>query len=183
MSTTTTFHVFIATSLDGFIARPDGGLDWLAAFQGDGDNGYGAFVAGTDAIVMGRGTFEAVLGFGEWPYALPVIVMSRTLTVADLPAALKEKVEILSDTPEELAQRLGARGWRRVYVDGGQLVQAFLRAGLVADMAIFRMPVLLGEGRRLFGPVAQDIRLETVAATILPTGAVRTDYRVLPSPR
>ncbi len=183
MSIATTFHVFIATSLDGFIARPDGGLDWLAAFRGDGDNGYGAFIAGMDAVVMGRGTFDAVLGFGEWPFTLPVIVMSRTLTPAELPAALKDKVEILPDTPEELAQRLGARGWRRVYVDGGQLVQAFLRSGLVADMAIFRMPVLLGEGRPLFGPVARDIRLETLAAAVLPTGAVRTDYRVLPSPR
>lgn len=181
--TTTTFHVFIATSLDGFIARPDGGLDWLTPFQGDGDNGYGDFVADMDAIVMGRGTFEAVLGFGEWPFALPVIVVSRTLTAADLPARLDGKAEVLSDTPRELARRLEGKGWRRVYVDGGQLVQAFLRDGLVADMAIFRMPILLGAGRPLFGPVQQDIRLETVAATVLPTGAVRTDYRVLPAPR
>jgi dihydrofolate reductase len=180
---TTTFHVFIATSLDGFIARADGGLDWLAAFQGDGDNGYGAFMAGMDAIVMGRGTFEAVLGFGEWPYALPVVVMSQRLTADDVPAALVDKMEISGETPGNLAQRLGERGWRRVYVDGGQLVQSFLREGLVADLAIFRMPILLGAGRPLFGPVAQDIRLETVAATVLPTGAVRTDYRVPPSPR
>ena len=180
---TTTFHVFIATSLDGFIARPDGGLDWLAAFQGDGDNGYGAFIAEMDAIVMGRGTYEAVLGFGEWPYALPVIVMSRTMTAADLPAALEGKVEVTAAAPDELARDLGARGWRRVYVDGGQLVQSFLREGLVADMAIFWMPILLGAGRPLFGAVAGDIRLETVAASVLPTGAVRTDYRVLPSPR
>jgi dihydrofolate reductase len=181
--TTTTFHVFIATSLDGFIARPDGGLDWLGPFQGDGDNGYASFIAGMDAIVIGRGTYETVLGFGEWPYALPLIVMSRTLTAADVPVALTGKVEVSAETPEELARRLGERGWRRVYVDGGQLVQSFLRAGLVADMAIFRMPVLLGAGRPLFGAVPQDIRLETVAASVLPTGAVRTDYRVLPSPR
>jgi dihydrofolate reductase len=180
---TTTFHVFIATSLDGFIARPDGGLDWLAAFQGDGDNGYGDFISGMDAIVMGRGTFEAVLGFADWPYVLPVIVMSRTLKADDIPPSLAGKVEISDETPSELAQRLGGRGWRRVYVDGGQVVQSFLREGLVADMAIFRMPVLLGDGRSLFGPVSRDIRLETVAATVLPTGAVRTDYRVLVSPR
>lgn len=181
--TATTFHVFIATSLDGFIARPDGGLDWLAAFQGDGDNGYGDFVAGMDAIVMGRGTFEAVLGFGEWPYALPVVVMSRRLTAGDVPADLAGKVEVSGDAPAALARRLAGRGWRRVYVDGGQLVQSFLREGLVADMAIFRMPILLGAGRPLFGPLAGDIRLETAAATVLPTGAVRTDYRVLASPR
>jgi dihydrofolate reductase len=181
--TTPAFHVFIATSLDGFIARPDGGLDWLSAFQGDGDNGYGAFIAGMDAIVMGRGTFEAVLGFGEWPYALPVVVVSRTMTGQDVPSALEGKLEVTADAPRELARRLGERGWRRVYVDGGQLVQSFLREGLVADMAIFRMPVLLGAGRPLFGPVEHDIRLETVAASVLPTGAVRTDYRVLPSPK
>jgi dihydrofolate reductase len=181
--TKTSFHVFIATSLDGFIARPDGGLDWLMAFQGDGDNGYGAFIADMDAIVMGRGTFEAVLGFGEWPYALPVVVMSRTLASADLPPGLVGKAEVSGDTPEELSQRMSERGWRRVYVDGGQLVQSFLREGLVADMAIFRMPVLLGAGRPLFGPLEKDIRLETLAASVLPTGAVRTDYRVLPSPR
>ena len=178
-----TFHVFIATSLDGFIARPDGGLDWLAAFQGEGDNGYGEFISGIDAIVMGRGTYLTVLGFGDWPYALPVVVMSRTLAPDGLPPSLRGKVEITADGPETLARRLGQRGLRRVYVDGGLLVQSFLRAGLVTDMAIFRMPVLLGAGRPLFGPLDQDIRLETVSATVLPTGAVRTDYRVPASPR
>jgi dihydrofolate reductase len=178
-----TFHVFIATSLDGYIARPDGGLDWLAAFQGEGDNGYGDFISGIDAIVMGRGTYQTVLGFGEWPYALPVVVMSRTLDPDDLPSALQGKVEITADSPEALARRLGERGPRRIYVDGGQVVQSFLSAGLVTDMAIFRMPVLLGKGIPLFGPLGQDIRLETVSAIVLPTGAVRTDYRVPDSPR
>lgn len=177
------FHVFIATSLDGFIARPDGTLDWLSAFQGEGDNGYGAFIAGVDAIVMGSGTFRTVLGFGDWPYALPVVVLSRTLGPGDIPEGLRGKAEVTADAPEVLARRLGDRGVRRAYVDGGQVVQSFLRAGLVSDMTIFRMPVLLGAGRPLFGPLPADIRLETVAATVLPTGAVRTDYRVLPSPR
>jgi dihydrofolate reductase len=181
--TTPTFHVFIATSLDGYIARADGGLDWLSAFQGDGDNGYGDFISGVDAIVMGRGTFQTVLGFGDWPYSLPVIVMSRTEGAASVPAALRDKVEITADPPDILARRLGHRGLRRVYLDGGMLVQSFLRAGMVADMTIFRMPVLIGAGRPLFGPLEADIRLETLSARVLPTGAVRTDYRVLASPR
>jgi dihydrofolate reductase len=178
-----TCHVFIATSLDGYIARPDGALDWLEPFQGDGDNGYAAFIAGMDGIVMGRGTFETVLGFGEWPYAVPVVVMSRTLTAADLPARLAGKFEVMSGGPEDVVRDLSARGWRRAYVDGGRIVQAFLNAGLIADMAVFRMPVLLGSGRPLFGAVPRDIRLETLNAAVLPTGAVRTDYRVLPAPR
>ena len=176
-------HVFIATSLDGYIARPDGALDWLEAFQGDGDNGYADFISSMDGIIMGRATFETVLGFGEWPYALPVIVMSRTMTEADLPAHVAGKVELAGDGPSDVVGRLGRRGWRHAYVDGGRLVQAFLREGLISDMAIFRMPILLGAGRPLFGPLAEDIWLETDGAAVLPTGAVRTDYRVRATPR
>jgi dihydrofolate reductase len=176
-------HVFIATSLDGYIARADGALDWLVPFQGDGDNGFSDFIAEIDGIVMGRGTFESVLGFGEWPYALPVVVMSRSMTAADLPAHLAGKVEVTPDAPQDVMRDLSARGWHRVYVDGGRIVQAFLNAALVTDMAIFRMPVLLGAGRPLFGEFSSDIRLETLGAVVLPTGAVRTDYRVLAAPR
>jgi dihydrofolate reductase len=105
------------------------------------------------------------------------------MTAADLPAHLAGKVEVTPDAPQDVMRDLSARGWHRVYVDGGRIVQAFLNAALVTDMAIFRMPVLLGAGRPLFGEFSSDIRLETLGAVVLPTGAVRTDYRVLAAPR
>ncbi len=179
----TTGHIFIATSLDGFIARRDGSIDWLSAFQGEGDNGYADFMSRMDGIVMGRGTYETVLGFGDWPYEKPVVVMSRSLVQGDIPQDLAGRVLISAEAPRDLMKRLSAEGWQRAYVDGGKLIQAFLREGLISEMTIFRMPVLIGEGRPLFGAVEADIRIETLGAEVLPTGAVRTDYRVAAAPR
>lgn len=162
-----TCHVFIATSLDGFIARPDGSLDWLAPFDGDGDNGYGAFVSGMDGIIMGRGTYEAVLGFGKWPYDRPVVVMSRSLSEQNIPPELLGRVSVSSRAPRDLVNDLSANGWRRACVDGGAIIQSFLSESLIADMAIFRMPVLIGNGRPLFGSIGHDIRLELTGVDAL----------------
>lgn len=171
-------HVFIATSLDGYIARRDGTLDWLDAFQGDGDNGYSAFMARQDGIVMGRGTFDFVRNFDPWPYEKPVVVLSRSLTDADIPPAAKGKVRILCGPAQDVAAQLSDDGWRNAYVDGGQTVTRFLAAGLIRSLSIFRMPVLLGDGIPLFGPLPAEVTLEPTAAELLPSGAVRCDYRV-----
>lgn len=171
----TTAHVYIATSLDGFIARPDGSIDWLIPFgEGDGDLGYADFMADKDAIVMGRGTFETVVGFDGWPYKVPVIVMSRSL--GPVPDSVSDKVEVTDKSPEDLMSMLAERGLGKVYVDGGQIVQAFLRAGLIEDMILTRVPVLIGEGRPLFGAVPQDVPLRHISTQTLRDGLVQSHY-------
>ncbi len=175
----TTGHVFIATSLDGVIARPDDSLDWLMKQPVLGeDHGFEAFMAGVDGLVMGRCTFQTVLGFGEWPYRKPVVVLSASLSGADIPAHLAGKVTISSATPTELMAQLAQRGWARAYIDGGQVIQSFLREGLIADMVITTVPVLIGEGRRLFGPVTKDIDLRLKKTHSFPSGLITTLYEV-----
>ena len=173
----TTCHVFIACSLDGFIATEDGGIDWLDALPDIGtDYGYAAFMSGMDGLVMGRGTFEKVLGFGDWPYDKPVIVMSQTLP--GVPAHLAGKVSLSRETPHELVARLAQEGWQRAYIDGGQLISAFLSAGLIADMIFSRVPVLLGQGLPLFHPVFAQTALEHVSTEAFESGLVQSTYRV-----
>ncbi len=175
----TTGHVFIATSLDGFVARPDHRLDWLLKRDSTGeDHGYDRFIAGMDGLVMGRTSFEKVLSFDPWPYSLPVTVMSRSLDQASIPEPLRDSVQLSRQTPEDLMHSLGERGCRRVYVDGGLLVQSFLRAGLIAEMTVTLIPVLIGEGRRLFGPTDRDIDLELVDTRRFASGMVQIHYRV-----
>lgn len=175
-----TGHVFIATSLDGFIARTDDSLDWLMKHDSGGaDTGYETFIDGMDGIVMGRGTFETVLGFGgDWPYSKPVVVLSRSLAPEGIPEALRHRVEVSAAAPAELMAALDARGWRRVYVDGGQVIRSFLAAGLIAEMAITVAPVLIGAGKPLFGDLAGDIDLDLVAVRSIPPGFVQIRYRV-----
>lgn len=173
-------HVFIATSLDGFIARPDGDIDWLLARDAsDEDHGYTRFIAEIDAIVMGRGTFEKVQGFAPWPYERPVLVLSASLAGAPVPERLVGKVRVVDLSPEDALVALRAEGCRRVYVDGGKLIQSFLRRGLIEDLVITLVPVLLGAGRPLFGPLEADVSLAHEATVSFPSGLVQMRYRVL----
>lgn len=175
-----TCHAFVATSLDGFIARPDGRIDWLEPFNAaDEDHGYDAFLAGKDGIIMGRGTYETVLGFGHWPYTLPVIVMSQSLTVDDIPDALADLVAICDMEPAELLAALDEEGWQQAYVDGGQVLQSFLRQGLLHDITLTHVPLLLGQGRPLFGTLPADMALEHQETRSFPSGLVSSKYRVL----
>lgn len=169
--------VFIATSVDGYIARPDGGLDWLAAGESGEDFGYDAFMAGVDVLYMGRGTYETVRGFGTWPYAgRRVVVASRSLPRRrDAPPG---DVEVTPEAPSDLFERLSAEGAGRVYVDGGRLITSCLGAGLVDEMTITRVPVLLGEGLPLFGRSDRDVRLEHVRTRPFASGLVQSTYRV-----
>ncbi len=173
--------VYIATSLDGFIARPDGGIDWLEAANqavppGE-DFGYAAFMASVDALVMGRKTFELVTTFPQWPYGdKPVIVLSRTLRA--LPPGLPATVALSDERPAALTERLEKAGMKRLYIDGGRTIQSFLEAGLIDDLTITRIPVLIGAGIPLFGPLAQDIRFAHVSTQAWPFGFVQSVYRV-----
>lgn len=173
-------HVFIATSLDGFISRTDGSIDWLLARDTAGeDHGYDSFISGIDAIVMGRGTFEKVLEFDVWPYDRPVLVLSATLAKQPVPGALQGKVRVIDQSPEQALALLGSEGCKRVYVDGGQLIQSFLRQGLIADLVVTVVPVLLGAGRPLFGPLAADVALVHESTQAFASGLVQSRYRVV----
>ena len=168
--------VFIATSLDGFIAREDGALDWLPADGGE-PHGYDEFIATVDAIVIGRNTFETVLSFEAWPYGTkPVIVLSTK------PKALRAPdgavCDMMVGTPAEVVERLSARGFEHLYVDGGLTIQGFLEAGLIQRLIITRIPVLLGRGIPLFGPLSRDVRLEHVSTRSYPSGMVQSEYLV-----
>jgi len=175
----TTGHVFIGTSLDGFIARRDGDIDWLVGFSALGeDHGYDTHMARVDGIIMGRGSFEKAVSFDPWPYDKPVLVLSRSLEAAAVPARLAGKAEILALTPEAAMAEAQRRGWHGAYVDGGALIQSFLRAGLIEDMVISRVPVLIGSGLPLFGALDEDIALEHLATTWFPSGLVQSHYRV-----
>ena len=171
--------VYIATSLDGFIARPDGDIDWLPVGDSSAgeDYGYHAFMDTVDVIVMGRGTYEKVLTFGQWPYRKPVVVLSsRTLT---FPPTVPDTVESMSSSPSEVAARLEARGMQHAYVDGGVTIQRFLAAGLIQRIIITRIPVLIGTGLPLFGPVSRDIPLRHVTTRSYENGLVQSEYEVV----
>ena len=167
--------VFIATSLDGFIARADGGIDWLPVGTGE-PHGYEEFIATVDALVMGRKSYETVLPFDPWPYGeKPVFVLSSG-TLA--PAPRGAVVEHMSGPPAEIVSQLAARGVRHIYVDGGITIQRFLRAGLIQRLIITRIPVLLGTGIPLFGPLERDIVLRHVSTRSLGSGLVQSEYVV-----
>ncbi|NUT14344.1 MAG: dihydrofolate reductase [Cupriavidus sp.] len=175
-----TGHVFIATSLDGFIARPDGDIGWLLERDDPAeDHGYTAFIADKDAIVMGRGSYEKVVKMGEWAYDRPVLVLSRQLAGTPVPDALLGKVRFCDATPKEAMAQLEAEGVQRVYVDGGQVVQSFLREGLIADMVVTTVPVLIGAGKPLFGALPHDVSLTLESSRHFPSGLVQSSYRVL----
>lgn len=174
-----TGHVFIATSLDGFIAQSDGDIAWLLECDDPGeDHGYDAFIANIDIILMGRGTYEKMHAVRPWPYARPVVVLSATMTQDGVPVDLADKVRVTDGAPDEAMRMLQSEGHRRVYVDGGLVIQSFLRAGLITDMVITSAPVLLGEGRRLFGNVPGDVALHHEETRSFPSGLVQSRYRI-----
>jgi dihydrofolate reductase len=173
-----TASVFIGTSVDGFIARPNDDLDFLPPGGGE-PHGYNEFIATVDAIVIGRKTFEKVLTLGPWAYGRKrvVVLSSRPL---DLSAAVGGVVEQMSGPPAEIVSRLAANGAHHLYIDGGVTIQRFLRAGLIQRLIITRVPVLIGEGVPLFGALPRDILLRHVATRQYPSGLVQSEYQVVP---
>jgi dihydrofolate reductase len=175
---TVKISVYIAASLDGFIARKNGDLDWLPAGQeGSEDYGYAEFMSTIDHIVMGRNTFEKVLTFGGWHYDKKVIVLtSRDLII---PPELADKVEALRLSPRELVHEMERRGTKGIYLDGGVNIQRFLRQSLVNEMTITTIPILLGEGLPLFGKLEKDVKLELVKSQSFKNGFVQNRYKIL----
>lgn len=173
--------VFIATSLDGFISRPDGSIDWLEAANASvppgEDCGYAAFMSSIDTLVMGRETFDLVRTFDTWPYGdKRVHVMSRG--VVQIPEARRERVTTSAEPPELLVRRLSDAGAKHLYIDGGLTIQSFFAAGLIDDITITTIPILLGAGRPLFGPLSADVRLVHTSTKAYDFGFVQNRYRV-----
>lgn len=173
--------VFIATSLDGFIARQDGGIDWLPTpdteSQGAEDYGYNDFIKSIDAIVMGRNTYELVLTFDEWYYGkIPLFVL--TTKGVEIPDRLSKTVSQISGNLHEIVKRLSEKGYHNLYVDGGKIIQGFLKAGLIDEMTITTIPVLIGSGIPLFGPTDHDIHLNLISNKSYPSGVVQHKYKV-----
>jgi dihydrofolate reductase len=170
-----TLSVFIGTSVDGFIARTNGDLDFLP--EGGGEpHGYVEFMASIDALVIGRKTFETVLAFPVWPYGdKRVVVLSNT--PLDFAAVRGGNVEQMSGPPAEIISKLAARGAHNLYIDG-ITIQRFLRAGLIQRLIITRVPVLIGDGIPLFGSLPRDVRLQHVATRHYPSGLVQTEYLI-----
>ncbi len=169
---------FIATSLDGYIARPDGEIDWLPTGDAGEDFGYEAFMATVDMIVMGRATFQKVLSFEEWPYGdKPVMVLSRRGVV--IPEHLKSTVESMSLRPAEVVDELAKRGLDHLYIDGGKTIQGFIEAGLIQKLIISRIPVVIGRGLSLFGEVPRDINFRHIATRSFAGGLVQSEYELI----
>ena len=169
--------VFIGTSVDGFIARPNGALDFLP--EGGGEpHGYNEFIASVDAIVIGRKTFETVLAFDTWPYGNKRVVVLSSRPV-DLCAVRGGVVEQMGGPPAEIVSQLAARRIHHLYIDGGVTIQGFLRAGVLQRLIITRVPVLIGEGIPLFGSLPHDIRLRHIATRHYPSGLVQSEYQVV----
>jgi dihydrofolate reductase len=169
--------VFVGTSVDGFIARPNGDFDFLP--EGGGEpHGYDEFMSSVDVLVIGRNTFEKVLTFERWPYAgkRVVVLSSRTVDVSNVRGAT---IEHMSGSPAEITGRLAAGGAGHAYIDGGITVQRFLQARLIQRLIITRVPVLIGEGIPLFGWLPHDVQLRHVLTKTYAGGLVKSEYQVL----
>jgi dihydrofolate reductase len=173
--------VYIATSLDGFIARKDGSIDWLneanSSIPEGEDCGFFSFMNSVDALVMGRKTFEKVLSFGQWPYAdKTIIVLSRNKI--DIPDNLSQSVTCSSESPIELTKRLAKNGAKRLYIDGGITIQRFLKEGVIKDLTITIIPIIIGDGIPLFGKVNKDIKLKHIKTRTYDFGFVQSTYEI-----
>jgi dihydrofolate reductase len=168
--------VFCGVSVDGFLARPDHALDFLDA-GGQEPHGFEEFYSSVDVIVIGKRTFEVVLKFSPWPYAKKsvFVLSSRPLDFSSVKGGV---VEQMSGEPAEIVKQLSSRGFKHAYIDGGITIQRFLAAGLIDRLVITRVPVLIGAGIPLFGPLTHDISLRHVATRSYKSGLVQSEYEI-----
>ena len=167
--------VYIATSLDGFIARKNGDIDWLTQFANDeAIRAYEEFMSRVDAIVIGKGTFEKVLTYLSWPYEKKVFVLSTT--IKQVPDKVRDKITVLSMGPKELLNYLLGKGYSSIYVDGGKVIQGFLKEDLIDELIISKVPVLIGDGIPLFDYLNSDLHFKHIHTQVSSTGLVRSYY-------
>jgi len=171
--------VYIATSVDGFIAKSDGDINWLhnPEYNIEGqDFGFFEFIESVSALIMGRNTYEKVLSFGEWPYSKPVFVL--TSKTRNAPDHLKNKVRFISGEPSDIISNLTAEGFQHFYIDGGKTIQEFLRCGLINQLILTQIPILLGDGISLFGHLNSELNLKLISSQGYENGFVKSTYEV-----
>ncbi len=169
--------LYIASSLDGYIARADGNIDWLSVVDGEGtDYGYAEFYGGIDAIVMGSRTYEQVLGFGEWPYpGRQVFVFTHRPLERITP-----DVSLTEQHPSEFVHGLDRAGIRTLWLaGGGALVASFMQHKLIDEYIISIIPAVLGDGIPLFTHPLPQHHLEFIRSTNYPAGLIQLHYRSL----
>jgi len=168
--------VYIAQSLDGFIAKEDGDIKWLEEFPNPegSDFGFADFMNEIDAILMGRKTFEVVHSFGFWPYDKSVYVVSNTLH--SLKTEYDGKAYLIKGTLGEMLGELESKGYENIYLDGGKLIQSFLKEDLVDRMTITTIPTILGTGIPLFDKIGKEFRWDLVKSEVLNSYAVKSEY-------
>ncbi|MGL5942967.1 MAG: dihydrofolate reductase family protein [Waterburya sp.] len=173
--------VYIATSIDGFIARENGDIDWLPGVgdvESGEDYGYQEFINSVDALVMGRNTYESVLSFDSWFYGTkPVFVLSSQKV--DIPSDIARTVESICASPREVVRRLSERGFKHLYIDGGKTIQKFLSEGLIQELIITQVPILIGKGIPLFSSLSHDVRLHHLETRQFKNGLVQSKYEVI----
>jgi dihydrofolate reductase len=167
---------FCGVSVDGFLARPDGALDFLEAGEKE-PHGFEEFYGSVDVMVIGRKTFEVVLTFPEWFYGKKQVIVLSTQPL-DFSSIQEAVVEQMAGEPDEIIEKLRKRGFQHAYIDGGVTIQRFLAAGVVERLIVTRVPVLIGEGIPLFGSVPHDIKLQHVETRCFGGGLVQSEYRV-----
>ena len=169
--------VYIALSLDGYIADKEGDIAWLesVAKPDGGDIGFGEFMAGIDALVMGRNTFEKVVSFGiDWPYKKPVMLLSNSLK--QLPEGFTGDVRIVNGELKQLVTSLNQQGYHNLYIDGGITIQQFLAKELIDELILTRFPILLGGGAPLFGELLQSQSFKHKQTKVLLNELVQSHY-------
>ncbi len=170
--------VFIATSLDGFIADKEGGLDWLSSIPNPKniDMGYNEFTNRIDALVMGRVTFETVCGFDvDWPYQKPVFVLSNSLK--EIPETHLGKAFLVKGTLTEVLEQIHQKGFHKLYIDGGKTIQSFLKEDLIDEMILTTIPILLGSGFPLFGKLQKQLDFECIQSEIFLNEIVQCHFK------
>ncbi len=170
--------VFIATSLDGFIADKNGNIDWLHSVPNPNkdDMGYKEFMSNIDALIMGRTTFETVCGFDcDWPYDKPVYVLSNKLN--KVPIELVNKVEIVKGDLNDVLDKIHQKEHYNLYIDGGKTIQSFLQADLINEITITIIPIILGGGVPLFSDTSKALEFECVSSKIFIEKVVQNRYK------
>lgn len=170
--------MFIATSMDGYIADREGGIDWLQLVPNPegSDMGYIDFMRNMDAVVMGRNTFETVCGFEmEWPYPIPVFVLSNTMR--EIPEAQSGRAQIINGTLPEILEQIHQKGCFNLYIDGGITIRHFLREDLIDELVVTIIPVILGDGSPLFSKLPHEMEFELTGSKVYLNHIVQNHYR------
>jgi len=169
--------VYIATSLDGYIATLNGGVEWLNCLSNptESDYGYHEFIDGIDAIIMGRKTFEMVSSFSPWPYNKKVFVLSHSMK--EVSPALVDQAEVVSGDLNNIVKKLHKAGYHNLYIDGGKTIQSFLKKNLIDELTISKIPILLGEGIPLFSASHAMMQFEHCSTEVFEGGLVKSHYK------